>query len=76
MNQFLPQTRRDAKKDSPANDANPRESLVGLDRRADPRLRRERAARECQKNKVEFAVASGEPDKQDSYQQAANSEPK
>ncbi len=51
MIQILPQSRRDAKKDSPANDANPNESLVGLDRRADPRLRRERAVRECQERK-------------------------
>jgi hypothetical protein len=39
---------------------------------ADPSLRRERAVHERQEKK-EFAVASGEPDKQDSGQQAANS---
>ena len=76
MNQILPQSRSGVEKDSPANETNSRESLVGLDRRADPRFRRERAVPVCQKNKVEFAVASGEPDKQDSCQQAANSEPK
>ena len=54
--QFLPQRRWDAEEaeggdNLPANETNTRESLVGLDRRADPRFRRERAVPVCRKTK-------------------------
>ncbi len=85
MNPNLTQSRRDAVKErkehgrldrerhSTAIAAKPHGSMVGLARRCRPkpqaRTRRLRAPRK----KKEFAVAPGEPEKQDSGQQAANS---
>jgi hypothetical protein len=66
------QSRQTGEENCTAHFTNPRESKVGSFRRKRPKS--QARTRRLRAKKMEFAVASGEPDKQDSGQQAANSE--
>lgn len=85
MKPNLTQSRRGAEKERRGNGrldrerhstviaAEPHDFIVGLARRCRPNPQARTSRLQCQERKKEFAVASGEPEKQDSGQQAANS---